>query len=221
MKKMSKIIIIFTMIIGIISHPYKVNALEDDLVYETETHSEIVEILDYNPILKGQISKSKLKLTLTSTKAKNKDGSLSNLKVKFSYKWLTEPLMRLQDALTVKWDNNKLRYKDGSFEKKDYYINNQGNKVLYSFEKGPAKISTQAIGWFANIAGYQNTPYIGSEGYGQFTLVPKTTIKSGSVQLYGQYNHCIIGSLSISISGIGLTISGSSDSQATSTTISF
>ena len=82
-----------------------------------------------------------------------------------------------QIGLTMTWDNSNLRFKDESFTKKDYYFNDVLKKqVLFTHEKTPSELSSQGIGWYADLAGWHLTPK-NSEGYGHFLLVPKKTIK--------------------------------------------
>ena len=105
------------------------------------------------------------------------------------------------------------------FTKKDYYFNDVLKKqVLFTHEKTPSELSSQGIGWYADLAGWHLTPK-NSEGYGHFLLVPKKTIKTGSIQLYANYAHALAGGIGISIKGVSVSFTGSHDKQATSKTI--
>ena len=211
--------IIVALVLTMISPLSIVVALEDEIVYDQPVvFSETYEIVE-NVNQRGQISTSKLRLTVSVIKAYKSDSSLSNVSIQYNYKWLSEPLYRWSDGLTMTWDNSNLRFKDESFTKKDYYFNDVLKKqVLFTHEKTPSELSSQGIGWYADLAGWHLTPK-NSEGYGHFLLVPKKTIKTGSIQLYANYAHALAGGIGISIKGVSVSFAGSHDNQATSKTI--
>ena len=114
--------IIVALVLTMISPLSIVVALEDEIVYDQPVvFSETYEIVE-NVNQRGQISTSKLRLTVSVIKAYKSDSSLSNVSIQYNYKWLSEPLYRWSDGLTMTWDNSNLRFKDESFTKKDYYF---------------------------------------------------------------------------------------------------
>ena len=170
----------------------------------------------------GQISVADLALSLTYSR----DQSYSTLKyidVTASYNWLNLPAERLEDALTVTWDDTKFKRELHSFRKVDkynaYLIDSVGNVIYFSDqitsdEPAYARQTDCGVTWYADLQEGIGLFVTNLYGYATFRLLPLESTYAGSSEMYFHYVHdkSISGSISINIKDKGsISVSTSGD----------
>lgn len=184
---------------------------DDAVIYNYDENCQLISAKsfnDYSISPFGQIKTSHLELTITTSK------SGSNTVVTFNYNWKTVPLNRYQDPIGIAWDSNIFTMKSGSFRKVDKYLaaylDGSGGTYIgtHSDQTAYAKAGNGYVTWYADLKGHTAT-VLGLNGYGRFTLIPKSVGKS--TQIFGHYVHTkTASSFSLSYGGAGFSVSGGS-----------
>lgn len=176
------------------------------LKYETE----IVEIQEANPNLRGQISTSKLKLGIGVYEFTS-DGYITGLNVSTYYEWLSNPILHWTDAHTFTFDGTKFKI-GGMYAESGYDISGQWLSVDYI--DTPATAADGGLGWFLSIAKGDLSNSLTNRGGADIYLIPRSENSSKtqlSSSMYYTYAHQIAGtSISLSTSGGSVSISGGS-----------
>lgn len=176
------------------------------LDYETE----IVEIQEVNPNLRGQISTSKLKLGVGVYEFTS-NGYITGLNVSTSYEWLSDPILHWTDAHTFTFDGTKFKV-EGMYAESGYFMSNQWLSVDYV--DTPATAADGGLGWYLSIAKGDLPNSLTNSGGADIYLIPRNGSSSKtqlSSSMYYTYAHQIAGtSISLSTSGGSVSISGGS-----------
>ncbi|MBQ8519453.1 MAG: hypothetical protein IJ455_07640 [Agathobacter sp.] len=145
----------------------------------------------------GQISIADLTLSLTYSR----DQSYSTLKyidVTASYNWINLPSERLEDCLTVTWDDTKFKRELNSFRKVDkynaYWTDPNGNIISYvdqitSDEAGYATQTDCGVSWYADLQLGLGMYVTDLYGYATFRLLPLESTYAGTSEMYFHYVH--------------------------------
>lgn len=170
-------------------------ASDEDIVYGDEQtyYFNVDEDGNLVPAImtRGQIPSAQLKLSgIYANGVKN--GNVTTVYYTFRYQWLILPFQRWQDPIGIVYNPDLLRFRIGSFEKRDNYVMD-GKTYSKPPEKTCAEYNSDGFGWYADLTGHQSTPSALS-GVADFQLEPKpgTTIKSGTgwtSRMYGKYAH--------------------------------
>lgn len=120
------------------------------------------------------------------------------IKVTYSYEWLSLPLYRGQDRVCVLWDDSTFKMLDDNFSKTDKYdgyitiggiiVGKAANRI-HSSENAYAAGGPTGAAWYADLKGYLGVWPSALYGYGTFKLVPASAPCSNSLTLQGRYLH--------------------------------
>lgn len=160
---------------------------EQTYFFDLNENDELVPIVP----TRGQIPGADLKLTGIYAKGVE-NGNVTTVYYTFRYQWYTIPVNRYQDPIGLTFNPELLRFRIGSFEKRDNYVIN-GHSVNHSTEYNCADYSPEGLGWYADLVGIPYAP-TSLSGVGEFELepIPGTTIKNGTgwtSRMYGKYGH--------------------------------
>ena len=181
-----------------------------------------------NNLTRGVIPTSELNYQIALTLATSYYGNkqyITKVYVTITYDWLKLPAFRLNDAIAVNWDSNKLGYVDNTF--KEYnYGKVSGTWVTYNTYTASSELRQGGLGTFAPL-NLQNAT--GLKGTVSFQLEPRPLFSMGYVPdgsattINAQYTHnknSMVG-LTFGVQGASVSInsSGLADSIAKSSTI--
>lgn len=197
--------------------------------YSVENKTVPISENDSNPT-RGVIPTSELNYQIALTFSTSYYGStqyITKVYVTITYDWLKLPAFRLNDAISVNWDSNKLGYVDNSF--KEYnYGKISGSWVTYNTVNASSELTQGGLGTFAPL-NLQNAT--GLKGTVSFQVEPRPLFSMGYVPdgsattINAQYTHnknSLIG-LTFAVQGVSVSInsSGLADSIAKSSTINY
>lgn len=174
--------------------------------YETE----IVEIQDSDPRLRGQISTSQLSLGVAIYEFTS-GGKVTGLSVSTTYEWLSNPILYWTDAHTFTFDGTKFKV-GGIYAESGYQIDNQW--FLIDSVDTPATAADGGLGWYLSTARGDIPNRFHNRGGADIYLIPRNgsaTRSQLSSSMYYTYAHQIVGtSISLSPNGGSVSISGGS-----------
>lgn len=173
--------------------------------------TEIVEIQESDPRLRGQISTSKLKLGIAVYEMTS-NGKVTGLNISTVYEWISDPILHRTDAHTFTFDGNKFMV-GGMYAESGYMVSTQWLRV--DFVDTPAKAADGGIGWYLSIGKGTDLPKsITNSGGAEIYLIPRNgsaTKEQLHSSMYYTYAHQIPGaSISFGTSGGSVSISGGS-----------
>ena len=174
--------------------------------YETE----IVEIKDGDPRLRGQISTSQLKLGVGVYEFTS-GGKITGMNVSTVYEWLKDPILHWTDAHTFNFDGSKFKI-GGIYAESGYDMSNQF--LLIDSVDAPATAADGGLGWFLSITkGNLPKSYL-NRGGADIYLIPRNgsaTKAQLSSSFYYTYAHQLLtGSISLGIDSGSVTLAGGS-----------
>ena len=186
--------------------------------------SQEVEVKEKINGERGNIPTSKLQLSVGTYDLKSND-QVTGLDVTLGYKWVKEPILHLDDALTFSWDKDMF-YDDGFYAMANCTTITGLPWVLENIN-APAKVSDGGLGWYTSIAEPRFEPAQSHYGGAQVLLRPRNPFSTSAVlhsKMRLEYAHQILGAsivLGVNNSGAnaGVTFSaGKYDYQSVSHT---
>mgnify|MGYP000135993750 FL=1 len=143
-------------------------------------------------------------------------GKVARVQIYFTAQWLNgRPLNRYTDGIIVNWDSSLWYCNTNSFWGK--VEDNSADNLVYSSNR-PAESRQGGLGWYAPLTsiplGYTPTIRIGFELRPRNTNMPSGSSKISTVDAIYGHRYVVPGGISISASGVSVTMSGFQDRAA-------